>query len=67
MTKLFGLHETLEVHEILTFKSLCLTKSSTMSGLVGDVELKNILLNDVNTGSKHVEDLQEFIKNGWGK
>lgn len=43
MTKLLGLHETLELHELLTFKNLCLTKTTTMSALVQDEELKNLL------------------------
>lgn len=63
MTTNLGLHETLEVHEILTFKSLCLTKSSTMSKLVQDTELQNILLKDVSTGTQDIQQLQEILTN----
>jgi similar to spore coat protein len=63
MTKYLGLHETLEVLELLSFKSLCLTKSATMSGLVQDAELKTILSNDVNTGTEHIQRLQESLTN----
>lgn len=61
MTETLGLHETLEAHEILTFKSLCLTKSSTMSSLVQDTELQNILLKDMDTGTQDIQKLQEIL------
>ena len=67
MTKYMGLHETLEVHELLVFKNLCLTKSVAMSGLVQDPELKSILTNDVKSGTKFVQRLQEFITDGSNK
>ncbi|HAQ07928.1 MAG TPA: hypothetical protein DCR24_10530 [Bacillus bacterium] len=63
MTKYLGIHETLEVLEILTFKSLTLTKSTTMSGLVQDIELKNILLSEMNTAKEHVQHLKELLTN----
>lgn len=61
MVKYLGLHETLDVHELLTFKSLCLTKSTTMSGFVQDEELKTILANDAATGQRHIEQLQQLL------
>ncbi|MGX6445226.1 hypothetical protein ACWM35_18580 [Neobacillus sp. K501] len=61
MTKHMALHETLEVHELLTFKNLCLTKAVMMSGLVQDPALKAILLNDVTSGTTFVTRLKEFI------
>ena len=60
-TTTLGVHETLELHELLTFKSLCLTKSSTMSGLVQDNELKNLLTQDATQTRGHIESLQQFI------
>jgi similar to spore coat protein len=63
MAKYLGLHETLEVLEILTFKSLCVTKSSVMGGLVQDIELKTILSNDARTGAQHIQRLQQFLTN----
>lgn len=60
MTKL-SLHETLEVHELLTFKNLCLTKSTTMSGMVQDEELRSLLNADVEAGQRHIEQLKEFL------
>ena len=61
MTKFLGLHETLDVHEILSFKNLCLTKATTMSILAQDEELRAILSNDVNTGIQHIQQLQKFL------
>ena len=63
MVKFLGLHETLDLHELLTFKNLCLTKSATMGALVQDEELKTILTNDVTLGQQHIEQLQQFITN----
>jgi similar to spore coat protein len=63
MVKYLGLHETLDLHELLTFKNLCLTKAATMSALAVDEELKTILINDANTGLEHIEQLRRFITN----
>jgi similar to spore coat protein len=50
MTKYLGLHETLDIHELLTFKNLCLTKAATMGVLATDEQLK-----------KHILELKQFI------
>jgi similar to spore coat protein len=63
MPKYLGLHETLDLHELLTFKNLCLTKATTMSALAQDDELRAILANDVTTGTAHIQQLQEFLTN----
>jgi len=56
-----GVHETLELHELMVFKSLCLTKSSTMSGFVQDNELMNLLTQDVSQTKNHIQTLQQFV------
>jgi similar to spore coat protein len=56
-------HETYELHELLTFKNLCLTKSTTMSQLVQDSELKSILSQDVTKTTEQVQRIQQFITN----
>ncbi len=58
-----GVHEALELHEIISFKSLCATKASTMSGLVSDPQLKAMLSQDVKLSKKHISDLQGLIQN----
>jgi similar to spore coat protein len=55
-------HETMQLHELLTFKNLCLTKSVTMSPLIGDDELKAIFQNDVSTSKQHIKELSELMK-----
>jgi similar to spore coat protein len=60
-TQYMGIHESLDLHEILMFKNLCLTKSTTMSALVQDEELKQILSDDANKTTKQINRLQQFI------
>lgn len=55
-------HESIELHEILTFKNICLTKSVTMSALVSDFELKTILQNDAATTEKHIKELRGLME-----
>ncbi|WP_066067535.1 hypothetical protein [Neobacillus soli] len=61
MTKILGLHETLDLHELLSFKNLCLTKATMMSGLAQDAELQAILSEDVTMGIQHIQQLQQFL------
>ena len=42
MSKKLAMHETLEVHEILTLKTSCVTKGTAMLELVEDEKLKKI-------------------------
>jgi similar to spore coat protein len=56
-----ALHKTLELHELIQFKNLCLTKSTTMSGLVQDQELKSILGHGVAKTKQELERLHNFL------
>ncbi|WP_112181971.1 MULTISPECIES: hypothetical protein [Paraliobacillus] len=56
-----GMHETLEVHELITFKSLCLTKASIMQGLVMDENLKDLMKQDATMHVRHLEDLEKHL------
>ncbi|KKK37116.1 hypothetical protein WQ57_15420 [Mesobacillus campisalis] len=60
-TQYMGYHETLDLHEIMMFKNLCLTKSSSMNALVQDEELGRILSRDIDKTSKQINRLQQFI------
>lgn len=62
MDNQLGLHEKLEAHEILMFKSNCMTKSSTMAGLAQDAGLKNLLSMDVQQSRQEVEQLVNLLK-----
>lgn len=55
-------NETLQLHEILTFKNTSLTKAVTMSPLVSDDELKSILQQEATTSQKHLEELRDLMK-----
>lgn len=55
-------HESIQLHEILTFKNLCLTKSLTMSKLVSDEELKSILNEDATLGEEHIKELKALME-----
>ncbi|WP_077622286.1 hypothetical protein [Sediminibacillus massiliensis] len=61
MADKLGLHEQLELHELVTFKSLCLTKATIMQGLVTDQQLKNIMQQDANMHTRHLEDLKGYL------
>jgi hypothetical protein len=61
MNMTFGLHETLELHEIATFKSLCMTKSKTMQALVSDNDLKQILQQDVLLSTRQLQELNGLL------
>ncbi len=62
-TQYLAPHETYELHELLTFKNTCLTKSATMSKLIQDPELKAILEHDVTKSKQQIQRIQEFITN----
>lgn len=51
-------HESMELHEALNFKTLCLAKSKLMQGLVFDQELKNLMQKDVEQSIQAIADLQ---------
>lgn len=56
-----GVHEKLELHELLTFKTTCLTKSQTMAPMVIDPNLKTILENDVRSGTEDIQQLRNLL------
>ena len=55
-------HEAIDLHEILTFKTLCATKAATMAPLVKDDELKNMLQEDFNVSQGHIRELQSLMQ-----
>ncbi|MFF2158205.1 hypothetical protein ACFVVQ_23305 [Paenibacillus chitinolyticus] len=57
MNSKYALHETLEVHEMAAFKTVCMTKSKTMQALVTDPELKQILQQDVQLSQQQLQEL----------
>jgi similar to spore coat protein len=55
-------NESIQLHEILTFKNLCLTKAISMSILVSDEELKSILKQDATLGEKQIKELKALME-----
>jgi similar to spore coat protein len=55
-------HEAFELHELLTFKNVCATKSATMAGLVKDEELKSIMQQDFSVSQGHIRELQNLMQ-----
>lgn len=57
-----SLHEAMEVHELLNFKTVCMTKSKMVEGLVFDQDLKALLEKDVQQSITAINDLQNLLK-----
>lgn len=57
-----ALHESLELHEILNFKTLCLAKSKLTQGIVFDQELKALLEKDVRQTLLAIPALQQLYR-----
>lgn len=55
-----AVHELMEAHEILNFKTVCLIKSKMMQGLVFDKDLKALLEKDVRQSLQDIRDLQHL-------
>ncbi|MCM3568280.1 hypothetical protein [Neobacillus mesonae] len=63
MAKYLALHETLDLHELLAFKNLCLTKTTTMSKLAQDEELRMMMEADAALGIQHIQQIQSLVTN----
>ncbi|XBP67431.1 hypothetical protein AAHB36_02985 [Bacillus velezensis] len=56
-----ALHELLEIQEMASFKSLCLTKSKTMKALVSDPRLKEIMQQDADTSTRQLQEFASIL------
>jgi len=54
--------ESLDLHEIIVFKTLCATKATTMNLLAKDKELKELLQADANAAKEHIKELRDLLK-----
>lgn len=50
-------HESMEIHEMLNFKTICAAKSKMMQGLVFDKDLKALMQKDVEQSVKAIQEL----------
>ncbi|KKI92899.1 spore coat protein [Bacillus sp. SA1-12] len=62
MAKELAPHEKLEIHELLTLKTVCVTKSTAMLELADDEKLKEILKEDAQLSATAIEELKEILK-----
>ena len=60
--KTLALHETLETHEILNFKTVCLLRSKLMQGICFDNELKALMEKDVQQSIQDINELLGYYK-----
>lgn len=54
-------NETMQVHEMLNFKTVCMTTSKMMEGVVFDQDLKALLEKDVQQSIAAINDLQGLL------
>lgn len=57
----YVLHEVLEVQELATFKTICLTKSKTMRALVSDPILKDMMMQDVDISTRQLQEFSTIL------
>jgi similar to spore coat protein len=57
-----ALHETLETHEIINFKTVCLLRSKLMQGICFNNELKQLMEKDVQQSIQDINELLPFYK-----
>lgn len=60
--EILGYHETMETHEVLNLKTVCLLKSKLMQGLCFDNDLKALMEKDVQQSIAAINELIEFYK-----
>lgn len=54
-------NETMQVHEMLNFKTVCMTTSKMMEGVVFDQDLKALLEKDVQQSIIAIKELQNLL------
>lgn len=65
MTQQFlSLHETMEVHEMLNFKTICMAQSKLLQGVVFDQDLKKLMDEDVKQSITAINELQGLLTKG---
>lgn len=57
-----ALHETMETHELLNFKTVCLLRSKLMQALCFDNDLKALMEKDAQQSINDVNELVSFYK-----
>jgi similar to spore coat protein len=55
-------HESLDLHEAINLKTLCVAKSKLMQGLVFDQDLRELMEKDVQQSMLDLAELQQIYK-----
>jgi similar to spore coat protein len=55
-------HETMDMHEMLNFKTICLMKSKLMQGICFDNDLKKLMQKDVQQSVKAIQELKALYE-----
>jgi similar to spore coat protein len=56
-----ALSETMQVHEMLNLKTVCMTTSKMMQGIVFDQDLKALMAKDVEQSIFSIAELQKLL------
>lgn len=57
-----ALNETMQIHELLNLKTVCMTTSKLTEGVVFDQDLKKLLETCVQSTMTDIKELQELLK-----
>lgn len=57
-----ALNETMQIHELLNFKTIFMTTSKLMEGVVFDQDLKKLLEKSVHLSMSDIAGLQALLK-----
>ncbi|WNS79562.1 spore coat protein [Domibacillus sp. DTU_2020_1001157_1_SI_ALB_TIR_016] len=55
-------HETMEIHEMINFKTVCMLKSKLMQGACFDSDLKAMMEKDAQQSIHQMNELLELYK-----
>lgn len=56
-----ALHETLEMHELLTSKTVCLAVAKSRQQLVQDPALKTLFQQDIQQTTQSIQQIQNIL------
>ncbi|WP_312086956.1 spore coat protein [Exiguobacterium sp.] len=56
-----AIHETLEIHEIMTMKQSCLVKAVAVRSFVKDETLEKLIAQDIKDSEQALNDLQKLL------
>lgn len=64
MEQSLAVNESIEIHELLNFKTICIVQSKMLQGIVFDEDLKALMKEDVNQSSAAAAELQQLLSKG---